>query len=101
MRRKCGAKRWSTQTSVKVARDLELLEMMKQSGCFRLFIEFESINPSTLQRYRKPQIVEEVEECIDRLKKFSLKIHGMFVLGEDTDDEKTIWETLKFAIKRE
>ena len=27
-------------------------------------------------------------------------VHGMFVLGSDDDNEKTIWETLRFAIKQ-
>ncbi|GAH77834.1 unnamed protein product, partial [marine sediment metagenome] len=40
---------WSAQVRADVARDRELLDLMKHSGCLALFIGFESVNPETLQ----------------------------------------------------
>jgi radical SAM superfamily enzyme YgiQ (UPF0313 family) len=90
---------WSAQVRTDVAKDPELLELMKKTGCFTVFIGFESINPKTLSLYNKGQDLEDIENSIRRLKKHSINIHGMFVLGSDTDDIQTIRNTAKFAKK--
>jgi len=88
---------WSAQTRVDVAEDTELLRLMADSGCDTLHIGFESINPMTLEAFNKKQRVEEIVYCVKRLKEYHLNIHGMFVLGADTDDIDTIRKTADFA----
>jgi radical SAM superfamily enzyme YgiQ (UPF0313 family) len=88
---------WSAQTRVDVAEDAELLRLMADSGCDTLHIGFESINPQTLEVFNKKQKVEEIVYCVKRLKEYHLNIHGMFVLGADTDDVDTIKKTADFA----
>ncbi|MBI5027210.1 MAG: B12-binding domain-containing radical SAM protein [Nitrospirae bacterium] len=88
---------WSAQMRTDIANDPELLELMARTGCFNVFIGFESINPRTLALYNKHQKVEDIIGCIKTLKDASIKIHGMFVLGGDTDDIETIRSTQKFA----
>ncbi|MEN8263372.1 MAG: radical SAM protein [Nitrospirota bacterium] len=90
---------WSAQVRTDVAKDPELLELMEKTGCFTVFIGFESINPKTLSLYNKGQKLEDIENSIRLLKKNNLNIHGMFVLGSDTDDIQTIRNTAKFAKK--
>jgi radical SAM superfamily enzyme YgiQ (UPF0313 family) len=90
---------WSAQVRTDVARDPELLGLMKKAGCFAVYIGFESINPETLSLYNKSQGLEDIENSIRAVKKNSINIHGMFVLGSDTDDIKTIRNTAKFAKK--
>ncbi|MBC8414259.1 B12-binding domain-containing radical SAM protein, partial [bacterium] len=90
---------WSAQVRTEVANDTELIELMKKSGCFAVFIGFESINPMTLSLYNKSQNLGDIEKAIKTLKKYSINIHGMFVLGSDTDDIATIKNTAKFAKK--
>ncbi len=90
--------RWSAQVRVDVAKDAELLELMADSGCDTLYIGFESVNPETLKLYNKKQKVEEIVECIRKVKDHGIHIHGMFVLGADTDDIETIKKTSDFAI---
>jgi len=89
--------KWSAQMRTDIAKDPELLELMARTGCFNVFIGFESINPKTLALYNKHQKVEDVIGCIKTLKDASIKIHGMFVLGGDTDDIETIRNTQKFV----
>jgi len=91
---------WSAQVRTDIARDLELVSLMKEAGCYIVFIGFESINPATLKQYDKHQTVEDIENCIVVLRKAGINIHGMFVTGGEEDDIKTIRETLKFAKKR-
>jgi len=88
---------WSAQVRTDVAKDPELMELMKKAGCFAVFIGFESINPKTLSLYNKGQGVEDIENSIKLFKKHNINIHGMFVLGSDTDDIQTIRNTAKFA----
>lgn len=88
---------WSAQVRTDIARDPELLKLMAETGCFSVFIGFESINPRTLALYNKSQIVDDINNCIKALKDHSINIHGMFVLGSDTDDIQTIRNTQKYA----
>lgn len=90
---------WSAQVRTDVAKDPELLDLMEKAGCFSVYIGFESINPETLALYNKSQGLEDIENSIKLLKKRNINIHGMFVLGSDTDDIQTIKDTQKFAKK--
>ncbi|RJQ16407.1 MAG: radical SAM protein [Nitrospiraceae bacterium] len=90
---------WSAQVRTDITKDVELVELMAKAGCFALYIGFESINPKTLALYNKGQGIEDIENSIKLLKKHSINIHGMFVLGSDTDDIQTIRKTQRFANK--
>ncbi len=70
---------------------------MAKTGCFNVYVGFESINPQTLAFYNKHQSLEDIIRCIKILKDSSIGIHGMFVFGGDTDDIKTIKSTQRFA----
>ncbi len=89
--------RWSAQVRTDVARDPELLRLIADSGCHTLGIGFESINPRTLEEYNKKQRPEDIISCIRAVKDHGIHIHGMFVLGADTDDVGTIYRTADFA----
>ncbi|MEW5947759.1 MAG: radical SAM protein [bacterium] len=88
---------WSAQVRVDVARNDDLLKLMRQTRCRRLYIGFESVNPKTLERFNKKQNVEDIERCVERLHEHHIKVHGMFVLGSDDDDVDTVRQTLAFA----
>jgi radical SAM superfamily enzyme YgiQ (UPF0313 family) len=92
---------WTAQVRVEVAKDLELVELMRRANCRIVFIGFESINPETLKAYNKRQSLEDIERCIKTLHKNRIRIHGMFVLGSDEDTTDTIHETVKFAKKND
>ncbi len=90
---------WSTQVRVEVAKDEELMTLMKKAGCRTLYIGFESINPASLKLMKKQQSVEDIRRCIRILRKYSIHIHGMFVFGFDEDTPKTVEATVRFARK--
>jgi anaerobic magnesium-protoporphyrin IX monomethyl ester cyclase len=89
--------KWTTQVRADVAKDLELVRLMKRSGCHTLYIGFESVNPESLKSMKKRQTVAEIAEAIKVLRKHRIGIHGMFVYGFDEDDWKTVKQTVKFA----
>jgi len=88
---------WSAQMRTDIAKDPELINLMAETNCFSVYIGFESINPRTLVLYNKHQKLEDITRCIKTLKSRSIHMHGMFVLGSDTDDIQTIRDTQKYA----
>ena len=90
---------WTTQVRADVARDLELVKLMKKAGCHTLYIGFESVNPRSLDSMKKKQTVDDLVTAARVLRRHRIGIHGMFVLGFDQDDWKTIKKTVKFAKK--
>ncbi len=91
---------WVCQVRCDVTKDNELLNLMARAGCSVVCVGFESVNPMTLAAFRKRQTVEEIVAAIRSFHKKKIKIHGMFVLGGEDDNESTIRETLKFVIKQ-
>ncbi len=89
----------SAQVRTDIAKDSELLRLMAEAECDIVYVGFESINPKTLELYNKKQNVDEIVNCIKAVKDHGIRIHGMFVLGADTDNVDTIKATTDFAIK--
>lgn len=90
---------WTAQVRADVARDRELLGLMRRTNCYITYIGFESVNPEALKEYNKRQNVEEMVESIRLLHEHGIMIHGMFVIGADSDTPATIRETVQFALR--
>ena len=90
---------WGAQVRAEIARDGELLELMRLNNARMVFVGFESINPETLKAYNKKQSVEEIKESIRRFHEHRIRVHGMFVFGGEGDTRETIKETVDFALK--
>lgn len=88
---------WVAQVRTDVATDAELLRLMTDAGCHTVHIGFESINPGTLEHYNKKQTTEDISRSIRLVKDHGIHIHGMFVIGADTDDIDVIKRTVDFA----
>ncbi len=91
--------RWMAQVRADIAEDRELVALMKASHCERLFIGYESISPEALESYNKHLRPEQVLESVRVLHEHNIKVHGMFVLGADADDESSIRRTVRFALQ--
>lgn len=97
--RKIKIRGWGAQVRVEVARDDELLAMMRRTGCNIVYLGLESINAETLQAYNKRQSVEDIADAVRRFHAFGIRVHGMFVLGSDMDTVETIRGTVDFALQ--
>ena len=89
---------WTAQVRTDVARDPELLDLMRRSGCGIVYLGLESVSQETLNAFNKSQSVADIERAIRVLHEYGIKSHGMFVLGADTDDAQTVRDTISFAI---
>lgn len=90
---------WTAQARVDVARDRELLNLMKRTDCQMLYIGFESTNPATLEEFHKKQSVEEIVESVRILHEHGIMTHGMFVFGSDSDTVDDLRSTTQFALR--
>jgi len=88
---------WVSQFSIHVAKDRELVDLLKRSGCTLMFIGVESINPEALKDYHKSQTVNMIRDSIKTLTSNDLRVHSMFILGADSDNEETIEKTIAFS----
>lgn len=93
------ARPWCAQVRADVARDKELIELFKRSGCWVLYIGFESASAQALAEYNKRQSVEEMVAAVRILHENRILVHGMFVLGAESDDIAAIRKTVDFAMK--
>jgi anaerobic magnesium-protoporphyrin IX monomethyl ester cyclase len=89
--------KWQSQVRTDVARDEELLTLMRRSGCHRLALGFESVDQATLDSYAKSQTVEDIQHAIAALHRHGIKCHGMFVVGADSDTARTASDIVAFA----
>ena len=90
---------WSAQVRTDVARDPELLDLMRRSGCGRVYLGLESISQETLDAFDKHQTVEDIVKAVATLHEYGIETHGMFVLGADTDGPNAVRDTVAFAMK--
>ena len=52
---------WGAQVRTETVDDPEMLDLMRQSGCFNVYVGFESINPRTLKLFQKKQDLAKIE----------------------------------------
>jgi radical SAM superfamily enzyme YgiQ (UPF0313 family) len=79
--------------------DHELLGLMRDSGAFMVYVGFESITQAGLDSYNKKQRVEHITTSIKLLHDYGIRVHGMFVVGADTDTPETVRATADFALE--
>src|SRR5437870_1898434 len=92
---------WGAQVRTETVDDPELLELMRDSNCFNVYVGFESINPRTLKLFQKKQDLAKIERSIERFHAHKIRIHGMFVVGSDEDDLETIDATAELTLKHD
>jgi radical SAM superfamily enzyme YgiQ (UPF0313 family) len=92
---------WGAQVRTETVDDPELLQLMRDSNCFNVYVGFESINPKTLKLFQKKQDLAKIERSIERFHEHKIRIHGMFVVGSDEDDLETLDATADFALKHD
>jgi len=94
--------RWFTETDISLADDVELLDMMKDSGCAQVLIGLESTSLSSLdgleQRANwKARQLDRYMEAIRRIQDRGITVNGCFVLGLDGAGVESFEDIWKFV----
>lgn len=94
---------WTTQITLDIVKDEELLQLMKDSGCEMVLIGFESITEGNLKQMNKEwsQRLGERNELIEKIHKVGISIYASFVFGFDYDNEESFQKTLEFCEKHQ
>lgn len=90
---------WVGQGGVSLAEDLELLRLMRRSGCLGLLIGFESVQKQTqyeMQKIRKLKI--SFSEAVRRFHGEGIAVLGAFVFGSDHENKDVFDQTYEFSM---
>jgi radical SAM superfamily enzyme YgiQ (UPF0313 family) len=93
-------RRWAGQGPVSLAEDLELLKLMRRSGCVGLLIGFESVQKGMQQRLKKTRNLKiDFSEAMRRFHGEGIGVMGAFIFGFDNEDKDVFDRTFEFMMK--
>ncbi|MDX2069955.1 MAG: radical SAM protein [Haliscomenobacter sp.] len=82
---------WLTQASMDIAKDAELLDLMKASGCIGVFLGIESFGQESLKDANKRQNkIEHYKTAVSEIRKRGIAVMSGFIAGFDHDDYTSI-----------
>lgn len=89
---------WSAQVRLDLAERPEDIKLMRQAGCERVYIGYESTNDESLAAMGKKLVYEDMKRYTKVFHNEGIMIHSMWVLGFDTDDLATVKKTVRTSI---
>jgi radical SAM superfamily enzyme YgiQ (UPF0313 family) len=91
--------RWVSQSSIDVAYDEDLLQLMVESGCQGVLIGLESLNTKNLNTMKKSVNLMKggFEQALANLRRNKIRLYTTFVFGYDEDTVESFEKTVKFA----
>ncbi|AID29824.2 radical SAM superfamily enzyme YgiQ (UPF0313 family) [Mesorhizobium sp. USDA 4775] len=89
---------FSTEASINLGDDEEMLDLMRMANFRQVFVGIESPRASSLAETRKVQNVrgDSMLEKLQRIRDKGLVIHAGFIVGFDADDEAIFDEQFEF-----
>jgi radical SAM superfamily enzyme YgiQ (UPF0313 family) len=77
---------FSTEASINIADDDQLLQAMKDANFFAIFVGIESPDPETLVQMKKKQNTRRnIAECVHKIYGYGMFITAGFIVGFDTE----------------
>lgn len=89
---------WSSNSRANTMDD-EMAQLMYKAGCRLVSIGVESGSQEILDNIGKKITLDDIRNTVKILKKNKIKIYNYFVIGLPWETEKTVEETIKFAIE--
>ncbi len=92
---------WSCQVSIDIARDPELVRLMRRSGCISALIGFESLDPDSLRELNKHWNTkwQSFDDAIAVFRNAGIMLYGTFVFGCDNDTVDSFPAVVEFALR--
>jgi len=99
MERKDGAFTFNTESSIDLADDPELMEMMVRAGFDTVFVGIETPEENSLAECNKLQNTQrDLRSCVARIQRAGLEVQGGFIVGFDSDPP-SIFEKLSAFVQ--
>ena len=76
---------------------MEMLTMMKKSGCHTIMIGIESANDDLMAKHKKNTVLQQAKQTIYNIKKAGIRISGFFMIGFPGESKESILETTKLS----
>lgn len=87
---------WDVRSRVDTI-DEEMLDALREAGCYRIFYGIESGNPAILKTLRKETNLEQIERIIRKTDKVGISAFGYFLIGSPDETFETARHTIDFA----
>lgn len=94
-----GSVKWEAQLAIRRDMPIEILERMKQSGCYHLFVGLESGCDSTLRRMGKGFTTMDAVDFFRKLRSVNLSFGVSLIIGYPGETDQDIRESLDFLIR--
>jgi len=91
--------RFTALVRIEIARDEEMLDLLRRAGFEMLCTGIESLDDETLTDVAKMQTFRQIEENIRKIRSFGLNVFGLFIGGFENDTEAGIARIADFALK--
>lgn len=88
--------RWNARTRIDLL-DRELLQAMRDAGCYMLHLGIESGTQRILDAMRKKITLEQVERVVRDAKDLGYMLHGYFMLGYPGETVAEMRQTMAFS----
>lgn len=88
---------WTCNSRVDTV-DQPLLEAMASAGCWMISYGIESGNQAVLDQAKKKTTIDQSRNAVKMAKQAEIKVAAHFVLGLPGESEKTLKETIDFAL---
>ena len=94
--------RWMSQASISMTRDLELMALMRNSGCAGVLVGIKSLFSNNLKDMHKGWNIsrQDYTESLQITREQGIAIVGSFIVGLDNDTEESLDVTVEFAIRQ-
>lgn len=87
---------WASQVTINFARDAELMRLARESGCYGVFIGFETFSNKSIRDAGKGvNRPDEYLRDIRRIHEAGIKVWGSFIFGFDNDGLEVFRDTLE------
>jgi radical SAM superfamily enzyme YgiQ (UPF0313 family) len=92
---------WSCQVSIDIARDPDLVQLMRRSGCISALIGFESLDIDSLRELKKHWNTkwQSYDDAIRVFRHAGIMLYGTFVFGCDNDTVSSFDRSVEFALR--
>ncbi len=94
--------RWFTETDISIARDKDLLRLMRESGCAQVLIGLESPSIEGLDRIETRQNwkagqLPHYKEAVKTIQSHGISVNGCFILGLDDQNPEVFHRVYDFV----